>query len=67
MGESLRTGATDGDRVLFHGSTGSGLIRDLAPGAPVCLTVTHLDGLVPARSAFKSSNRPGPAIPAALR
>lgn len=47
--------APDGDRVLFHGSTGSRLFRDLAAGAPMCLNVTHLDGLVLARSAFESS------------
>lgn len=43
------------DRVLFHGSTGAGMFRRLAAGAPTCLTVTHLDGLVVARSAFESS------------
>jgi hypothetical protein len=47
--------APDGDRVLFHGSTGSRMFRTLAAGAPACLTVTHLDGLVLARSAFESS------------
>jgi nitroimidazol reductase NimA-like FMN-containing flavoprotein (pyridoxamine 5'-phosphate oxidase superfamily) len=47
--------ARDGDRVLFHGSTGSRLFRGLADGAPTCLTVTLLDGLVLARSAFESS------------
>lgn len=47
--------ARDGDRVLFHGSTGSRLFRTLAVGAPACLTVTLLDGLVYARSAFHSS------------
>jgi hypothetical protein len=47
--------APDGDRVLFHGSTGSRLFRTLAAGAPACLTVTILDGLVLARSAFESS------------
>jgi nitroimidazol reductase NimA-like FMN-containing flavoprotein (pyridoxamine 5'-phosphate oxidase superfamily) len=45
----------DADRVLFHGSTGAGMFRRLAAGAPACLTVTHLDGLVVARSAFESS------------
>jgi nitroimidazol reductase NimA-like FMN-containing flavoprotein (pyridoxamine 5'-phosphate oxidase superfamily) len=45
----------DTDRVLFHGSTGAGMFRRLAAGAPACLTVTHLDGLVIARSAFESS------------
>ncbi len=47
--------APDGDRVLFHGSTGSRMFRAMAAGAPVCLTVTHLDGLVLARSAFEHS------------
>jgi nitroimidazol reductase NimA-like FMN-containing flavoprotein (pyridoxamine 5'-phosphate oxidase superfamily) len=47
--------ARDGDRVLFHGSTGSRLFRRLASGQPTCLTVTLLDGLVLARSTFESS------------
>jgi uncharacterized protein len=45
----------DGDRVLAHGSTGSRWMRRLAAGAPTCLAVTALDGLVVARSAFESS------------
>jgi len=47
--------ARDADRVLFHGSTGSRLFRTLAAGAPTCLTVTLLDGIVLARSVFESS------------
>jgi nitroimidazol reductase NimA-like FMN-containing flavoprotein (pyridoxamine 5'-phosphate oxidase superfamily) len=47
--------APDDDQVLFHGSTGSRMFRALAAGAPACLTVTLLDGLVMARSAFESS------------
>lgn len=47
--------ARDGDRLLLHGSTGSRLFRTLAAGAPVCATVTLLDGMVLARSAFESS------------
>jgi uncharacterized protein len=47
--------ARDGDRVLAHGSTGSPWLRALANGAPTCLAVTALDGLVVARSAFESS------------
>jgi nitroimidazol reductase NimA-like FMN-containing flavoprotein (pyridoxamine 5'-phosphate oxidase superfamily) len=47
--------ARDGDRVLVHGSTGSRLFRALAAGTPTCLTVTLLDGVVLARSAFESS------------
>lgn len=45
----------DGDRVLAHGSTGSRWMRALAAGAPTCLAVTALDGVVVARSAFESS------------
>lgn len=47
--------ARRGDEVVFHGSTGSRLFRALAEGQPTCLTVTRLDGLVLARSAFESS------------
>jgi nitroimidazol reductase NimA-like FMN-containing flavoprotein (pyridoxamine 5'-phosphate oxidase superfamily) len=47
--------ARDCDAVLFHGSTASRLFRGLADGAPTCLTVTLLDGLVAARSVFESS------------
>jgi uncharacterized protein len=48
--------ARDGETLLLHGSTGSGLMR-LATGQPVCVTVTHLDGLVYARTTFDSSMR----------
>jgi nitroimidazol reductase NimA-like FMN-containing flavoprotein (pyridoxamine 5'-phosphate oxidase superfamily) len=47
--------ARDRDRLLMHGSTGSRLMRELAEGTEVCVTVTVLDGLVLARSAFESS------------
>src|SRR5262249_53339714 len=47
----------DGDRVLVHGSTGSGWLRRLGTGAPTSLAVTSFDGLVVARSAFESSMR----------
>jgi nitroimidazol reductase NimA-like FMN-containing flavoprotein (pyridoxamine 5'-phosphate oxidase superfamily) len=47
--------ARDGERVLVHGSSGSRLFRILATGVPTCFTVTLLDGLVLARSAFESS------------
>jgi uncharacterized protein len=42
------------DTVYVHGSTGAGWLR-IADGAPVCLTVTHLDGIVYARSVFHHS------------
>jgi nitroimidazol reductase NimA-like FMN-containing flavoprotein (pyridoxamine 5'-phosphate oxidase superfamily) len=47
--------ARRGEQVLFHGSTGSRLFRLLDEGQPTCLTVTLVDGLVLARSAFESS------------
>lgn len=46
--------ARDEDHLLLHGSTGAGAFR-LAGRAPVCVTVTHVDGLVFARSLFESS------------
>lgn len=47
--------ARDGDRLLLHGSGGSRLMRTLAAGAPACVTVTLLDGIVLARSVFHHS------------
>jgi len=47
--------ARDGDRVLIHGSAASRLLTTLAGGVEVCVTVTLIDGLVVARSAFNSS------------
>ncbi|HTA13559.1 MAG TPA: pyridoxamine 5'-phosphate oxidase family protein [Solirubrobacteraceae bacterium] len=44
-----------GDSVYFHGSSASRTVRALAAGAPACLTVTLLDGLVLARSAVHHS------------
>ena len=44
-----------GEEVLIHGSRKSRLIRALADGAPACLTVTTIRGLVLARSAFEHS------------
>jgi nitroimidazol reductase NimA-like FMN-containing flavoprotein (pyridoxamine 5'-phosphate oxidase superfamily) len=45
----------DGDRLLFHGSTGAGALRKLATGSPCCFSSFVLDGYVLARSAFESS------------
>ncbi len=45
----------DGDTLLIHGSTGSGIFREMADGCPLSIAVTLLDGLVYARSAFESS------------
>jgi nitroimidazol reductase NimA-like FMN-containing flavoprotein (pyridoxamine 5'-phosphate oxidase superfamily) len=42
------------DTVYLHGSTGAGYLRAIG-GAQICLTVTHLDGIVYARSVFQHS------------
>jgi uncharacterized protein len=47
--------ARSGDTVYVHGSAASRMVRTLAAGTPACLTVTLLDGLVLARSAFHHS------------
>ena len=47
--------ARDGDRLLLHGSPASRLLRTAAGGVDVCVTVTLIDGLVLARSAFHHS------------
>ncbi|MER6675385.1 pyridoxamine 5'-phosphate oxidase family protein [Streptomyces sp. NPDC000983] len=47
-----------GDTLYVHGSTGSRPLRmtgQADPGLPVCLTVTHVDALILARSAFHHS------------
>ncbi|HVF27177.1 MAG TPA: pyridoxamine 5'-phosphate oxidase family protein [Pyrinomonadaceae bacterium] len=44
-----------GDRLLIHGSAASRMLRALTEGIDVCVTVTLLDGLVLARSAFHHS------------
>ena len=45
----------DGESLFVHGAAGGRFLRTLAGGAPVCVTVTLLDGLVLARSAFHHS------------
>jgi nitroimidazol reductase NimA-like FMN-containing flavoprotein (pyridoxamine 5'-phosphate oxidase superfamily) len=47
--------ARDGDRVLIHGSNSSRMLRVARSGVPLCVTVTLLDGIVLARSAFHHS------------
>jgi uncharacterized protein len=44
-----------GDRLYIHGSPASRMLRTLKQGIEVCVTVTLLDGLVLARSAFHHS------------
>jgi len=45
----------EGDRVYWHGSSASRMLRTVETGVPVCLTVSTLDGYVLARSAFHHS------------
>jgi len=44
-----------GDRLYMHGSVGSRMLKTLRTGASACVTVTLVDGLVLARSAFHHS------------
>jgi len=44
-----------GRTLYLHGSTASRMLKTLSEGLPVCVTVTHVDGLVLARSAFHHS------------
>lgn len=44
-----------GDQLYLHGSAASRMLRTLAGGVPVCVTVTLLDGLVLARAARRHS------------
>lgn len=47
--------ARDGDRLLLHGGVSSRLMKALALGIEACVAVTHVDGLVLARSQFHHS------------
>ena len=47
--------ARDGDRILIHGSTGSRIMMAISKGIDLCVTVTQLNAIVVARSAFNSS------------
>lgn len=45
----------EASRLYWHGSSASRMLRNLSSGEPACLTVTHLDSLVLARSGFNHS------------
>ena len=47
--------ARDGNRILIHGSSGSRIMMSIAKGIDLCVTVTQLNAIVVARSAFNSS------------
>jgi nitroimidazol reductase NimA-like FMN-containing flavoprotein (pyridoxamine 5'-phosphate oxidase superfamily) len=44
-----------GDTLYVHGAVASRMLKTLAGGVDACVTVTHVDGLVLARSAFHHS------------
>ena len=44
-----------GGKLYLHGSAASRMLRELEKGVPACVTVTLVDGLVLARSAFHHS------------
>jgi nitroimidazol reductase NimA-like FMN-containing flavoprotein (pyridoxamine 5'-phosphate oxidase superfamily) len=45
----------EGSLLYWHGSSASRMLRNLAQGEPACVTATHLDALVLARSGFNHS------------
>ena len=45
----------DEDKLYLHGSAASRMLKELGIGFPACVTVTLVDGLVLARSAFHHS------------
>src|SRR4051812_36042897 len=47
--------ARDGSHLLIHGSSASRTVRALRAGVEACVEVTHVDGIVLARSAFHHS------------
>lgn len=47
--------ARDGETILLHGASTSRMVQHLASGELACLTITHIDGIVLARSVFHHS------------
>ncbi len=45
----------EGEYLYVHGSNGARMMKVLARGAQVCVAITHIDGLVLARTAFNHS------------
>ncbi len=43
------------DKIYVHGSVGSHFIREIEKGIPVCISITLMDAIVVARSAFHHS------------
>ena len=51
----VRDAGGGSDKLCLHGSAASRMLRELSTGVPACITVTHVDGIVLARSAFHHS------------
>ncbi len=51
----VRDAGSGPDKLCLHGSAASRMLRELSRGVPACVTVTHVDGIVLARSAFHHS------------
>ncbi|MDX1690950.1 MAG: pyridoxamine 5'-phosphate oxidase family protein [Acidimicrobiia bacterium] len=47
--------ARQGDRLHVHGAPASRMLRTVGTGVPICVTVTHVDGVVVARAPFHMS------------
>src|SRR5271170_7046560 len=45
----------EGERLYWHGSSASRMLRTQAKGIPVSLTVSHIDGLILGHCAFRHS------------
>src|SRR3546814_1455831 len=45
----------EGDRLFWHGSSASRMLKTVRGGIPVCVNVSLIDGLVMARSGFHHS------------
>ena len=45
----------ENDEIFFHGAKGSRMLKAIKNGSDICITVTILDGIVLARSAFHHS------------
>jgi hypothetical protein len=45
----------EGERLYWHGSSASRMLRHQRAGIPVCVTVSHIDALILARCAFRHS------------
>lgn len=45
----------EGNRLYWHGSSASRMLRNLSHGEPACVTVTHFDSIVLARCGFNHS------------